>query len=159
MTEPPISEPTAPQAVIAPPAATEATPQVATQVAVPQDGPPRRGRGVWVAAAAVVLLLLAGGGLGAYFLKYRSDSDAALADQQAQITTLEGQVAAHQETIDNRDERLREAQGVADAAKKRVANLDQCPAAVQALVDSIKNTNSLPTNLVLVMVDRCGVTL
>jgi hypothetical protein len=37
-----------------------------------------------VAAATVVLVLLAGGGLGAYYVKYRGDADAELANQQAQ---------------------------------------------------------------------------
>jgi uncharacterized protein HemX len=141
MTEPPVS-----QTIVIPDAATS-------------PPPPRRGKGVWVAAVAVVLVLLAGGGLGAYFVKYRSDSDAALADQQSQITELEQRVEAHQHTLDGKASQLRDSQGAAEAAKKRVADLDKCPGAVQAVVDSIKNTNSLPTSLVLAMVQVCGVSL
>lgn len=127
---------------------------------IPVAEAPRPGRAVWVLGVVVVVLVLAAGALAAVFVTYRQDADRRFAAQQAQITDLQGKVAARGTTIASHDSELNSVRTAVAAAKQKADARQACPGSVQALVDKIKTSGQAPTaDEVLAMVRVCGVTL
>lgn len=161
---PPAGEPTTAPFGATPPPYTPAP----LPYAAPQPAAARRGPAVPILLTLTILFFLAAGGMATLYVMQKSDSDAAIARQRAEIATLKQDVATKTDEATKASSDLRTAQGRAEEATKRAdtlqtqtTKLTACQKAVQDFFAALRaNDEAAGTRAVLAIQASCeGVTI